>query len=118
MEIEKMEAALKRAGWTFFQVLLGMLTAAWTNFEGIDFKYILFSALTAALLSIAKSLTVGTPETEQSIPDGTMYVTLPPSGNAYVDGGIVWNQDFNLKKIVEDNPTKPQILLDVDVRHS
>lgn len=101
---DKFKAILTRAIHTFFQTLSGFVVVGYA-FDQIDWKTALSVSLVSFIASIAKSLAVGTPETNTM---GTLEIdTSDPDVNRYLMEFDVELEELANKKamLVKINPT-------------
>ena len=99
---KKLQNALKRAGWTFMQVLAGGIPVG-AGVESVDWWHILSIALVAAIVSFLKSNILGTPE-DQS--DGEIIYEGPESNMRVSYNVSPENYEYQ-KKVVLDVVRKP-----------
>lgn len=79
-EKDKLIAALKRALWTALQTMVAMIPVG-ARIQEVDWLDILSVMAVAAVLSFAKSIVAGMPETDTA---GTLYIdTSDPATDRY-----------------------------------
>lgn len=105
---EKIKSAAIRALWTMLQTAFGFVVANASTLANLNPSKILIASLTAGVVSFAKSMGIGMPETDPIITDGELEVIFEPINNEAngAMGGVKWNPDFNLAERIAsaDNP--------------
>lgn len=83
-EKDKLIAAIKRAAWTVIQTIaanLLILIPEGSGFEDVNWLRVISICVVAAILSFAKSIVAGMPETDTA---GTLYIdTSDPATDRY-----------------------------------
>lgn len=84
LDKEILIAALKRAAWTVIQTIaanLLILIPEGSGFEDVNWLRVISICVVAAILSVAKSIVAGMPETDTA---GTLYIdTTDPATDRY-----------------------------------
>lgn len=102
---EKIKSAAIRALWTMLQTAVGFVAANAATPMNLDPTKILIASLTAGVISFAKSMGIGMPETEGLATDGELEV-IGNDTNGVATGGVEWNRGFDLAERIAsaDNP--------------